>query len=303
MGVLREYRHRTLEERLKLYSSVRELHGKGVLADEIGQALSMSREDVSYWLRVDRPSRNIYDPDLTPRPELVYLVGAYLGDGRTAGPQDKKVRFKVADIEFAKLLNTLTARILCAKEKPVTLERGFHCVDYDSAVLYDFLQQPLENLIPTIESNPNMFLRGFFDAEGYVTQTVNDSLQTLTAIRVGAANCVRDYLEIVGRFLSALGITWRIRVTNKAGQAMVIRGRTFYRKRDVYHVEITSSDCVKAFQAHVDFSIPEKKRKLADLISLISISDPIDRYQAFTMDYRRIGRKWFRRDRTEPSRM
>src|SRR5271155_4669870 len=101
MGVLREYRHRTLEERLKLYSSVRELHGKGVLADEIGQALSMSREDVSYWLRVDRPSRNIYDPDLTPRPELVYLVGAYLGDGRTAGPQDKKVRFKVADIEFA----------------------------------------------------------------------------------------------------------------------------------------------------------------------------------------------------------
>ncbi|MGA2665887.1 MAG: hypothetical protein ABSF83_13185, partial [Nitrososphaerales archaeon] len=97
---------------------------------DVSEALGISRRDVSYWTRMKRPSRTIYAPDLTPRPELAYLVGAYLGDGRTAGEQDKKVRFKVADQEFAGQLNELVAKVIGAQSKPVPVEEGFYAVSY-----------------------------------------------------------------------------------------------------------------------------------------------------------------------------
>lgn len=162
----------TLEERLELYPKVEELRPRGLQNRELAYELGISEQDASYWLRVERPSRENYVPDLNPRPDLAHLIGAYLGDGRTAGEQDKKVRFKVADLEFARLLNDLVAEVLLTEPKRVAVGRGFYCVDYDTAVLYDYLQQPLSCLIPVAESFPGMSLRGFFDAEGYATQTL-----------------------------------------------------------------------------------------------------------------------------------
>jgi intein-encoded DNA endonuclease-like protein len=295
MGKLRQYRHRTLEERLKLHSQVQELRAKGLQVKEIAQALGMSRRDVSYWLRVKRPSRTVYAPDLSPRPELAYLVGAYLGDGRTAGEQDKKVRFNVADSAFADLLNELLAKVIRRNPKPVPLENGFYSVSYDSAVLYDYLQQPLSGQRSLIDYFPAMFLRGFFDAEGYVTLSIDRTSRTLLAIRVGAANCNLDYIDFVRRSLSILGISSTQRKTNKEGGTMEIRGRTYLRKRDVYHVEINNLNHVRAYGDQVGFSVPQKNEKLRDLLTIMTTLDPKERYEWFTSNYEKVGHRWLRK--------
>jgi hypothetical protein len=292
VGALRHYRHGTLEERLEVHSRVAELRNSGLPIREIALTLGISRRDVSYWLRVERPSRTVYNPDLTPRPELAYLIGAYLGDGRTAGEKDKKVRFKVANVWFAESLNTLVASILKAHIKPVKTEGGFYDVSYDSAKLYDFLQSDMKSQIPLIDSYPAMFLRGFFDAEGYVTQSLWHESRTMTAIRVGAANTNLEYLGHVRRMLAALGIASGLRRTNKAGQPMEIRGRGYFRKHDVFHVEIANLVSVKAFCEMVGFSIPEKENKLQDLLAIMSTLDECDRYNWFTERYEKVGRKW-----------
>jgi hypothetical protein len=104
-----------------------------------------------------------------------------------------------------------------------------------------------------------------------------------------------DYLDLARRLLATLGIPSEIRMTNKAGQPMEIRGRTYIRKRNVFHVRVDETDSVKSFQDRVGFSIPEKKEKLADLVAMMSISDEWDRYDRFIDLYEKKGRKWMRR--------
>jgi intein-encoded DNA endonuclease-like protein len=290
MEARRHYRHRTLEERVKIRSEVARLRGSGMSVKEVSEVLGISRRDVSYWTRMNEPSRTVYNPDLSPRPELTYLVGAYPGDGRTAGQQDKKVRFKVADLEFAPLLNDLVAKVIGARLKSISLDGGFHSVSYDCAGLYDFLQQPLSAQIPLAETFPAEFLRGFFDAEGYASQTIRSGSGALTAISVGAANCNLDYLDLARRLLATLEMSSEIRMTNKAGQPREIRGRTYIRKRNAFQVRVDETDSVEKFQDRVGFSVPEKKQKLADLVAMMSIPDEWDRYNHFTDLYEKKGR-------------
>jgi len=295
VAISRGVRHRTLEERLELYSRVRELTSGGLQPFEVAATLNISIEDARYWLRVKQPSREVYVPDLTPRPDLAYLLGAYLGDGRTAGEQDKKVRFKVADREFAELLNASVAKILRTKEKPVTMEQEFYCVNYDSAVLYDYLQQPLELQTPLVESFSAMFLRGFFDAEGYVAPQLFHRSRTLGSVIVGAANRNLEYLGLARRLLANLGVSSRLRVTNKAGQEMEMRGNVYLRRRDVYHIISTKRKEVQAFQELVGFAIPKKREKLDDLVELATWENRNERYEWFVNHYERVGHKWVRR--------
>ncbi|MDA4135843.1 MAG: hypothetical protein OK449_02435 [Thaumarchaeota archaeon] len=294
MGSVKAYRHRSLAERLKLYSRVRELQAAGLRPSEIGREMGMCREDVRYWLRVDQPSRNVYAPDLNPRPELAYLAGAYLGDGQTAGPQDKKVRFKLADAAFAGMLNERVARILGAETKSIRMERGFHCVSYDSAVLYDYLQQPLEALQPLIDSSPAMFLRGFFDAEGHVSPRLDYSTRKFLGASLGVTNTNPDYLSCVQQLLEKLGIKSSNFRTHEVGEPMTIRGRTFIRKHEVRHLQLRGQNHAETFQARIDFSIPAKKQKLADFIWISKSLTMTDGYAWFVSHYELRNRRWIR---------
>jgi intein-encoded DNA endonuclease-like protein len=300
MGTRRKIRHRTLEERLALFSHVRQLTSEGLPPRDVATAIGISLDDVCYWLRVKQPSRERYVPDLTPRPELSYLIGAYLGDGQTAGEADKKVRFKVADLDFAKILNEAVSRVLGTGPKAIRIERGFHCVVYDSAVLYDFLQQPIEPLIPYAETSPESFLRGFFDAEGYVSAQLNHSKKTLNSILVGAANCNLEYLGLARRLLENLAIFSQLRTTNKAGQEMKIREKVYVRRRDVHHIVTTKADEIRMFQGDIGFFIPKKREKLNDLVKLLDWQDPRARYEWFTKNYVRIGHNWVKKTKETP---
>ncbi len=121
----------------------------------------------------------------------------------------------------------------------------------------------------------------------------------MTAIRVGAANTNLDYLGHIRRLLATLGIASGLRSTNKAGQPMEIRGRTYFRKHDVFHVEIIDASSIQKFAELVGFSIPQKEEKLRDLLAIMSTLDEWDRYEWFTEMYERIGRKWVRRSASQ----
>jgi intein-encoded DNA endonuclease-like protein len=300
MGTERKIRQRTLDERLALFSGVRQLTSEGLPPMEIATRIGISLDDVRYWLRVEQPSRERYVPDLTPRPELSYLIGAYLGDGQTAGPADKKVRFKGADLDFANILNESVSQVLRTGPKATRKERGFHCVVYDSAPLYDFLQQPIEPLIPFAESSPESFLRGFFDAEGYVSAQLDHGSKTMNSILVGAANCNLEYLGLAGRLLESLAILPHLRTTNKAGQEMKIRGKVYIRKRDVHHIVTTKAKEIRLFQQEIGFSIPKKREKLGDLVKLLGWEDRRARYEWFTKNYARVGHNWVKKTSETP---
>jgi len=214
MLTLGKCNHGTLEERLELYRQANLFRTQGLPAPEIAERLGVTANYV-YWLWGNRPSREGYVPDLTPRPDLAYLTGAYLGDGRTAGEADRKVRFKVADRGFAELLNYFVAKILRTKPRRLTMEEEFHCVNHDSAVLYDYLQQPLERLLPVIESWPAAFLRGFFDAEGYVSPSLDHESKHFLGIMLGVVNTNPDYLGCVRRLLGNQGIQSTFRTTQR----------------------------------------------------------------------------------------
>ncbi len=292
MGTPRIYRHRPLEERVELYSKVHELRSKGLGIRDIAQSLGISRRDVSYWFRVNRPSRTVYSPDLTPRPDLSYLVGAYLGDGRTAGPKDKRVRFNLADSAFANLLNELVAQVLGATLKTVTVDGGFYSVSYDSAVLYDFLQQPIHEFSKLIESFPSDFLRGFFDAEGFASPKLNHKKQLFSGIEIGAANTNLDYLALVSDFLTGLGIESRLAKTHKIGEAMTSRGKTFTRRHEVSQIRIDGIQNAFRYHSVVGFSVPSKKDKLDDMIAIINEVPLKGRYVAFLSSYTLRNRRW-----------
>jgi intein-encoded DNA endonuclease-like protein len=288
------YRHRTLEERLKVHMEVMELRTNGKTLKEIAEALGISRRDVSYWFRVGKPSRTVYSPDLTPRDELAYLVGAYLGDGRTAGEQDKKVRFKVADPAFADQLNDLVSRVIGASRKPVTLEEGFSCVSYDAAVLYDFLQQPIDAFASLISSHSCAFLRGFFDAEGFASPVLNHGTRQFNGIEIGVANTNDDYLKLAQNLLRELGMSSRLVTTHETGEPMTIRGRTFFRQREVHQVRLEGKTNVLLFFSTVGFTIPKKKEKLSDMIEIMNGKSPSAGYVEFTSMYELVNRRWQR---------
>ncbi len=289
------YRHRTLEERLKVHSRVMELKGNGKTVKEISDALGISRRDVSYWFRVKKPSRTVYGPDLTPSDELAYLAGAYIGDGRTAGEQDKKVRFKVADREFADSLNALVAKTLKARLKPITTEGGFYNVSYDSAVPYDFLQQPISEFAPLLLSALGPFLRGFFDAEGYASPRLNHLRKEFRGITVGVANTNYDYLNCVQKLLNSLGIHSAYITTHPSGEPMTIRGDTFVRRHEVRQLVIVRDADVQIYNTAVGFSIPQKRQKLREMIMIRTGMTPANAYSWFLSHYERRNGRWIRR--------
>ena len=225
----------SLRRRLGLYEKALRLHKKGLTRSQIGNELGVGKDTVGIWLRGGKPKRvSRYEPDLTPSRDLAYLAGFYVGDGKEAG-EEHKVRFGLADPEQLDYVGGLIAKLLGREPKPLAMEGGFYVVQYDSVALSDFLHHDMEWLAEYLRDFVPDLLRGFFDAEGYVSPVINFERAPLDSVIVGAANTNMEYLKTVATLLSGLGIWSRMRATNKRGQTMTIRGKTWTRKRDVYH--------------------------------------------------------------------
>lgn len=139
-----------LRERILLYKRAVELRSLGLTYRRIAERLGVGVDTVGHWIRGAGPKGvGRYEPDLSPSHDLAYLVGFYFGDGRRAG-KENKVRFKLADLVQIEYVNELVARILRRAPKPVQMEESFYVVDYDSVVLSQYLESPLECLMGCI---------------------------------------------------------------------------------------------------------------------------------------------------------
>lgn len=289
--------HFTLvEKEVALFNKTTELRAKGLSNPEIARELGVNIDRVRAWARGEKPKRvHRYEPDLTPSKDLAYVAGFYLGDGKDAG-EEHKVRFELADREQLEYVGGLVAKILERDPKPLGLDGAFYTVQYDSVILSDFLNQDVEALVEYLQTFVQDFLRGFFDAEGHVSAVIDFNSSALESILVGAANTNNEYLSSAAGILANLGIKAKIRRTNRRGEVMTIRGRSWIRKRDVYHCVIVGWVQVRNFCGLVGFHNEAKAEKLEDLVR-IGNKSPQARFAWFMANYEKRGRKWVKRAR------
>ena len=284
----------SLLNRIDLYEMEAALRREGLTNHQIGESLGVSRDLVGYWLRGNRPKRvSKYEPDLRPSKDLAYVAGFYLGDGKDAG-DEHKVRFGLADPEQLEYVGGLVAGLLGRAPKPLGMEGGFYVVQYDSVVLSEFLNHDIEWVVEYLKDFVSDFIRGFFDAEGYASCRVDLVAGRVPRMIVGAANTNLDYLDCVRRLLALRGIRPGLHRTNKAGQKMTIRGQTWIRKHDVYHLQISKNDEIMRFRKVIGFRNPTKADKLASLVRMIPM-EPKERFVWFIARYARQGRRWLRK--------
>jgi intein-encoded DNA endonuclease-like protein len=169
------------------------------------------------------------------------------------------------------------------------MEDSFHVVAYDSSILYDFLDKPVTEHEAMIQEFRGDFLRGFFDAEGYVSVGLNRMRKVFFSIAV--VNTNEEYLDLAERLLLSLDISTNRHVTNRKGGVMTIRGRSFVRKNDVWHLTISGFPSIRRFAEVAGFRNERKASKLSDCIILISLA-PEERIRWFLAHYVKIGRHW-----------
>jgi intein-encoded DNA endonuclease-like protein len=280
---------RPLKERIRLYGEVKRLWSAGLSYQKIGDQLGISDSLARiYALRDGPPTVERYHPDLTPSPELAYLLGFWLGDGKASG-HEKKVQFKLADKEQLELVNRIVARLLDREAKLIHMEDSFYAVGYDSSILYDFLDKPVTEHEAMIQEFGGDFLRGFFDAEGYVSVGLSRTRKVFFSIAV--VNTNEEYLNLAERLLLSLDVGTNRHVTNRKGGVMIIRGRSFVRKKDVWHLTISGLASIRRFAEVAGFWNDRKASKLSDCITLISLA-PEERIRWFLAHYVKIGRHW-----------
>ena len=286
----------SLERRLVLFAGATELHVKGLSNAEIARKLGVDTDHVRRWVRGEKPKRvHRYEPDLSPGRDLAYVAGFYLGDGKRAGKKNK-VRFELGDQQQIEHVGLLVARILHREPKPWAKVRSFYVISYDSVALYEFLNRPVEKLVEYMGKFARDFLRGFFDAEGYCTCSLDFRLRKLNSVTVGIANTKIRSLKYMARLLLDLGLPSSFRRTNRKGGKMTIAGKTWTRRHDVYHLSVMGFDRVRRFHDQVGFWNPQKATKLADLVALGKMP-PGERYGWFVTHYTKRGRKWVRKEK------
>ncbi len=232
---------------MRLYHEAIRMSSEGFSAAAVGRELGVSNDTVRTWVRNGPPKRvRRYEPDLTPSADLAYVAGFYIGDGKGAGTEHK-IRFELADEEQLEIVSRKVARILGREPKPFTRDGSFHVVGYDSVVLSDYLNQSFSQLVGQLHEYAKDFIQGFADAEGYVSPRLRLERQELSSVVVGIVNTRIEYLRAIKELLSSLGIGGTICRTSRKGGLMTIRGKTFIRKHDVYHLLIQGYDNVRRF--------------------------------------------------------
>ena len=269
-------------------------------------SLSLSPGTIRHWMVGDRSPgvgaskvRNVFK--LEPSPALSYIIGANKGDGCTM-TKSGMVKLEVTDWDFARTFNAnMTTLFSRAKPNKILVRRRsdrlpMYIVKYSSRQLVQLLRQPLKILIELASAFPCEFLRGFFDSEGHVDVSITKYLK----LRVGAENTNKKLLSQVRQLLSSQGIASKTYRRRKKGTIMMIRGKTFLKRRTSYSVEIGRLSDVKSFAYEIGFSIKRKHQKLRDAFSVIATHVPRARPAVWKRLYSKKGGEWVRQ---EPSQL
>ncbi len=76
---------------------------------------------------------------------------------------------------------------------------------------------------------------------------------------------------------------------------MTIRGKTFLRRHEVYHLVISDFVELQEFQEKIGFSVSSKKEKLSDIMVLLGGVDPWKGYEWWVSNCELRRKRWVRR--------
>ncbi|NJE31006.1 DNA endonuclease [Thermococcus sp. 18S1] len=235
------------------------------LAEEF--KVSLSKATVLRWCKGTHNTFNrTKRVNLSPSPELAYIIGVYLGDASISNRNYQyRVRLKVVDKDFAesfeKALKSIGANPRTGFEHDSgRTDRWW--VEVTNKELFMFLKGPKEHLFEIARVYPREFLRGFFDSEGSAIVYPNRA-------RVEASNYDLEVLELCKELLERLGIHSKIYKTKRKGQTVVIRGKEYQYNSNLFTLRIYRQDSVYRYTVEVGFTIQRKQTQLLQYFKLL----------------------------------
>jgi intein-encoded DNA endonuclease-like protein len=205
---------------------------------------------------------------LEPSEDLAYVIGVVCGDGYVSitryareGYKQVIIRLRAKDKEFVEEFAIRIGRVLNRSPPKPKVERstGYYYIKVESKTLYELLKKPvdLEKLRKYIEHCDKCsaaFLRGFFDAEGSITE----------AGSIYAGNSDYRLLEYVQSLLGRFGIVATgPNLLFQRGSIICIRGKQYIRRHDVYYIYVKRS-CNMRFYKYIGFTIRRKQERLVN---------------------------------------
>lgn len=266
---------------MKTYRKVREIievkgySGIAKLAKELSAAgYSLpSRQTIRRWaLGASSPfsGKRIFDPK--PSGDLSFFLGAWIGDGwGDVNDGGKRMLLKVRSYDFAREFADCAARIL-GKTDTYWVSRVFdkrgkwYLVKVTSFTLYEFVNQPIENLHSVVRLYPRGFLRGLFTAEGNPSVSISQRNGPRLGIGISVPNSDYKLLEFCGDLLLALGFKpGRIRLTMPKGTKTNLGVAT----KPGWQLALSRLEDVRKFATMIGFAESKKQLKLVHSIQLL----------------------------------
>jgi len=230
--------------------------------------VSISKATALRWCKgTHDPFNKTKRVNLSPSPELAYIIGVYLGDAslsQTARYQ-YRIRLKVVDRDFAESFENALKSIGANPRTGFEHNSGRTdrwWIEVTNKELFMFLKGPKERLFEIARVYPREFLRGFFDSEGSAIVYPN-------RVRVEASNYDLEVLELCKELLERLGIHSKIYKTKRKGQTVVIRGKEYQYNSDLFTLRIYRQDSVYRYTVEVGFTIQRKQTPLLQYFKLL----------------------------------
>jgi intein-encoded DNA endonuclease-like protein len=277
------------ELRIKIYNDVIALRQQGLSYGEIRRTikqkygLRLSKSTISEWVRgIHAPHNGRRIPSLEllePSEDLAYDIGTIAGDGCVwqkkrihKGYRVVTVNLEAKDREFVEEFAMRISRVLNRPPPKVKVSsRGLYYVEVGSRTLYELCKKPINiekirRFVEHCERCMAMFLRGFFDSEGCVSE---DGCITV-------ANSNYELLLYVQELLKRLGIeTTGPYPRQRQGTPFYDpkRGKVYKHKKDVYVLRVRKSSN-EAFYRFVNFTIQRKRARLENYLRRKGIPIP-----------------------------
>ena len=222
----------------------------------IERQVVLNKSHVSDWVD-DRhhPYGSTYEIDLTPPPELAYVIGVSKGDGSVRVQKwNHRVRLRVIDKESAMEFDRCASSILGSSRRAITWlsKQGLWC-EVLSVLLVRFLRGPFPRIVEAVthEGCAAGFLRGFFDSEASMSgRSLDISNTNLKVMRP-----VRSLL------MKARICTTGLRLAREGGR-LVTKGWVCHANRDIYPLHVRPVSLPRIAEK-LGFSVDRKRDALA----------------------------------------
>lgn len=240
----------------ELYEEVVALHKVGYGSRRIAKILNVDRKSFERWiyprgtLCKPRP-----EPDLTPTPELSYLIGARLGDGfvyRSKVWRKYIIALRAKDKDFVEKFRDCLVQVSRRKVCFFQVSEGYWHTQTNSKPLYLWLKsKDVFRYNRIIKQFPAEFIRGVADSEGCVVILKGK----YNYVYVDIANTDLKLLKCIQTLLwSYFQIASYIRL-----QCVYMLGES---KKSYYRLEIRKQLEVAKFAISIGFVIKRKATKL-----------------------------------------